>query len=489
MYPPDAHPSILRSTTSLNSIDSKDSAHADTLGVPLSVHIPVLAADELRVRAPFDINHRPQNSSDLKEMLPVETEDTASSFDSSSSSSSSVIDSFDEELSPASSHEILPRILSDLAALSTIEGSDVSSRLIEEAKYEDESFDLRDWWLEGRPHSHYPETYGLPWHFSFVDDGSIGGMSAPLLKWIHQVERKNWKALAAEGVGLVVNATEAAIKSCPLGSTVCTGCGFVEEHVDFDVFDDLEVSDGVRVLFLPVPDGSVPRFRQIRAFLKHANHTIDVLHKKVVIHCQAGIGRTGTLLAIYLMERYNISAAEAISRLRFYRPQSLQFHRSDWQSFPFRKDPDSEIYSRNLLQECFIQRYWDLVINKRQTKSENQISESSEVSQRNPVIKVDLSDSVEKITPGSLECVEMEKIFPVPLGSICTDPSSLKSLVFLLEEHLSKALPLEDLEYSDDMEIDDSSLLSDPHDSDSTMCYVCQKISVVGPYMACKKTH
>merc|ERR1712038_1946848 len=48
------------------------------------------------------------------------------------------------------------------------------------------------------------------------------------------------------------------------------------------------------------------------------------LDEPVLIHCRAGWGRTGTILAIYLMEFYNKTAREAIQEVRKLRPWSIE---------------------------------------------------------------------------------------------------------------------------------------------------------------------
>ncbi|KAJ3235502.1 hypothetical protein HDU81_000382 [Chytriomyces hyalinus] len=241
----------------------------------------------------------------------------------------------------------------------------------------------------------------LPWHFSWIDsDSMIGGCSAP-------TERKHWRAFREAGVGLVVNLTESpvspprkhvrtlgdgdllfgassvwddlgtgsetALTSSPEYTGSCAKCAHVDEVYDADLFRDVAVdansaSEGMSVLFLPIPDGSVPRFEQIDIFLKEASAAINA-GKKVIVHCQAGVGRTGTFLAIFLINKYKFDPVTAISVLRRYRPQSLQFHSTDWQVDPFRLHPDPKAYNRNMVQERFVERWWHATVREQRRAS------------------------------------------------------------------------------------------------------------------------
>ena len=79
---------------------------------------------------------------------------------------------------------------------------------------------------------------------------------------------------------------------------------------------------GLEPLHLPVPDFAAPTAEQIDQFVAFARERIQA-GRAVGVHCGAGLGRTGTLLACYLVA-LGEDAEEAIDSVRRIRPRSIE---------------------------------------------------------------------------------------------------------------------------------------------------------------------
>ncbi|KAB0801528.1 hypothetical protein PPYR_05882 [Photinus pyralis] len=73
-------------------------------------------------------------------------------------------------------------------------------------------------------------------------------------------------------------------------------------------------------------DGSTPSDKILSQFLNICEKTEGA----IAVHCKAGLGRTGTLIACYIMKHYKFTCYEAIAWIRLCRPGSIIGHQQMW---------------------------------------------------------------------------------------------------------------------------------------------------------------
>jgi atypical dual specificity phosphatase len=81
-------------------------------------------------------------------------------------------------------------------------------------------------------------------------------------------------------------------------------------------------SAGFSFLCLPIPDGGAPTFEQADEFVRFVK-VQRAENRPVAVHCAMGLGRTGTMLAVYFIAEGE-TAIVAIQRVRAVEPGAIE---------------------------------------------------------------------------------------------------------------------------------------------------------------------
>jgi atypical dual specificity phosphatase len=130
---------------------------------------------------------------------------------------------------------------------------------------------------------------GVPRNFGWIERSKLAGSGRP-------GSESELRALKEEGIRAIVSLT-----GTPLKPDVVRKLGFEYLHSHMS------------------GQPSVEQLREILRFIERMN----AQSKPVLVHCGEGIGRTGTVLAAYLISQGN-QAGEAIEKVRNQRPGSVQ---------------------------------------------------------------------------------------------------------------------------------------------------------------------
>ena len=128
--------------------------------------------------------------------------------------------------------------------------------------------------------------------FSWVMPNALAAMGRP------RDPRKTLEFFKDEGIDVIISLTES-----PLGESLIEEFGFEYHHI-------------------PVRDFAAPSMPQIERFVTVVSNARKA-GKKVVAHCFAGRGRTGTMIACYLVSEGK-SPEEALREVRSLRPGSVE---------------------------------------------------------------------------------------------------------------------------------------------------------------------
>ena len=84
-----------------------------------------------------------------------------------------------------------------------------------------------------------------------------------------------------------------------------------------------EWTNKIDYLHVPTEDFHAPDMEGIDSAVEFIQNQIEN-DQSVMVHCAAGLGRAGTILACYFIKYQNYSAKDAIEKIRKERPGSIQ---------------------------------------------------------------------------------------------------------------------------------------------------------------------
>ena len=131
-----------------------------------------------------------------------------------------------------------------------------------------------------------------PTNFSWVVEGKLAGSGLP-------VTEDEFKWVVDKGIKSIVTVREVRLPHE----------WFVSQDIDY--------------LHLAVEDYGAPTVEDLDEVVNFIENKISS-GRAVLVHCAAGKGRTGAVLAAYIMKKQKLTAEQAIEKIRIMRPGSVQ---------------------------------------------------------------------------------------------------------------------------------------------------------------------
>lgn len=154
----------------------------------------------------------------------------------------------------------------------------------------------------------YSRISSRPTNFSWVIENQLAGSGLPMTS-------DQFKWLMDHGIRTIVT-----VREIPLPSRWFTEMGNdIHKSKNSDNKDD-----NINYLHVEVKDYKAPTIAELKSTTVFLENEIESNRRPVLVHCAAGKGRTGTILAVYLLKKEHLNAEEAIRKIRKLRPGSIQ---------------------------------------------------------------------------------------------------------------------------------------------------------------------
>jgi atypical dual specificity phosphatase len=161
--------------------------------------------------------------------------------------------------------------------------------------------------------------YGIivrkPTKFSWLVDGKLSGSDVPLT-----FSQYSW--LLKQGIQTVVTVREKHISPKWINRNVTTNNSTIPQKINY--------------FHLKVKNKDVPSVEQLDNMVDYINNQINNENRPVAVHCSGGKGRTGTMLAAYLIKVQHLSAREAIEQIRRVRPGSVESKKQELRLYDYK---------------------------------------------------------------------------------------------------------------------------------------------------------
>jgi atypical dual specificity phosphatase len=163
----------------------------------------------------------------------------------------------------------------------------------------------------------YGAIIGKPTNFSWIIQDRLAGSDVPLT-----FSQYRW--LLKQGIRAIVTVRQKPLPSKWINQSSISKNSSKSSH-------------SINYFHLKVEDKNVPPLEELDNMVDYIHNQINNEKNPVAVHCSGGKGRTGTMLAAYLIKVQDLSAGEAIRQTRKSRPKSIESKKQAMRLYEYRE--------------------------------------------------------------------------------------------------------------------------------------------------------